>query len=110
MRGDDNLMPILLRATAPLLAWGVHFFFCYAFIAIGCTAGIGEPVQKAVMLAATGAALAAIVAITLRPWRRLFGPAPRSLRDFAAVCGAGLSVMGIGWTVIPLWLLGVCNP
>jgi hypothetical protein len=101
MRGDDHLMPVLLRASAPLLVWGAHFFFCYAFIAIGCIAGIGETMLKAVLLAAT--------ALALGSWRRLDGPAPRRLRDLAALCGAILAIMGMGWTLIPLWLLGVCS-
>jgi hypothetical protein len=109
MRGDDHLMSILLRASAPLLVWGAHFFLCYAFIAIGCTAGIGGTMLKAVVLAATALALAAAVAMAVRPWRRINGPAPGRLRDLAALCGAGLAVMGMGWTLIPLWLLGVCG-
>lgn len=109
MRGDDHLMPILLRASAPLLVWGVHFFLCYAFIAIGCTAGMGQTLLKAVLLAATALALAVSGAMALRSWRRVNGPAPRRLRDLAALCGAGLAVMGVGWTLIPLWLLDVCS-
>ena len=109
MRGDDHLMPILLRATAPLLAWGVHFFACYALIAVGCAGGVAEPVLKGTMLAATALAMAGVAWTALRPWRRLRSPAPRSLRDLAAACGAGLAAVGIGWTAIPLWLLGVCS-
>jgi hypothetical protein len=109
MRDDDRLMPILLRASAPLVVWGVHFFLCYAFIAIGCTAGIGGKMLKAVLLAATALALATVVAMALRSWRRVNGSAPRRLRDLAALCGAGLAAMGVGWTLIPLWLLGVCG-
>lgn len=33
----------------------------------------------------------------------------RRLRDLAASCDAGLAVRGEGWTLIPLWLLGVCG-
>jgi hypothetical protein len=109
MRGDDHLMPVLLRASAPLVVWGVHFFLCYAFIAIGCTAGIGGTMIRAVLLAATALALAAEAAMALRSWRRVNGPAPRRLRDLVALCGAGLAAMGVGWTLIPLWLLGVCG-
>ena len=109
MRGDDHLMSSLLRATAPLLVWGGHFFLCYAFIAIGCTAGLGETMLKAALLAATALALAAVAMMALPPWRRINGPAPRRLRDLAALCSAVLSVMGVGWTLIPLWLLGVCS-
>ena len=109
MRGDDHLMAILLRASAPLLVWGVHFFLCYAFIAIGCTAGISEAMHKAVLLAATALALAAAAAMAVRPWRRIHGPAPGRLRDLATLCGAGLAVMGMAWTLIPLWLLSVCG-
>jgi hypothetical protein len=109
MRGDDHLMPILLRASAPLVLWGAHFFLCYAFIAIGCRAGIGGTVLKAVLLAATALALATVVAMALRSWRRVKGLAPRRLRDLAALCGAGLAAMGVGWMLIPLWLLGVCG-
>lgn len=109
MRGDDHLMPVLLRASAPLLLWGAHFFLCYAFIAVGCTAGLGETMLKSVLLAATALALAAALFMALRSWRRVNGPAPRRLRDLAALCGAALALMGMGWTLIPLWLLGVCG-
>lgn len=71
MRGDDHLMSVLLRASAPLVVWGVHFFLCYAFIAIGCTAGIGGKM----LLAATPLALATVVAMALRSWRRCAAPA-----------------------------------
>jgi hypothetical protein len=109
MRGDDHLMPVLLRASAPLLVWGVHFFLCYGFIAIGCMAGMTETMLKAVLLAAAALALATVAAMGLRSWRRVNGPAPGRLRDLAALCGAGLAAMGVGWTLIPLWLLGVCD-
>lgn len=109
MRGDDHFMSILLRATAPLLVWAGHFFLSYAFIAIGCTAGAGETLLKAVLLAATALALALVALMALPPWRRHQGPAPRRLRDLAALCGAGLAFIGIGWTAVPLWMLGVCG-
>ena len=109
MRGDDHLMPVLLRASAPLLAWGAHCFLCYAFIATGCVAGIGNAMMKPALLAATALALAATVVMVLRSWRRIDGPAPRRLRDLAALCGGVLAIMGMGWTLIPLWLLGVCG-
>jgi hypothetical protein len=66
MRGDGHLMPVLLRASAPLLVWGAHFFLCDGFIAIGCVAGLGETMMKAVLLAATALALAAAVVMVLR--------------------------------------------
>ena len=39
MRAQDRLLTRTLTAVLPLVIWGVHFFFCYAYAAVACQRG-----------------------------------------------------------------------
>ena len=88
MRGDDHLMPVLLRASAPLLVWGARFFLCYAFIATGCVAGIGDALMKAALC---GGVLAQCPFAVLRPMDRLATGTTTSQAG-AHTCGAMVAI------------------
>jgi hypothetical protein len=111
MRTQDRLLTRTLRVTLPLVIWGVHFFFCYAYAAVACQRG-GPP---GTVLAVLGAiSLLAVAAAAL-----LFGQASRVVcRQGAAAPGfyewvtftvAALSLVAIVWTCVPMLMVEVCS-
>lgn len=113
MRAQDRLFRRIGSGTAPLLVWGAHFFFCYAYAAAACMRD--WPARGRVMLLAT--VLAVLLAVWLL-WRALReagrrretgqGKEGASLLDWANIGSAVLGVTGILWTSVPLLLLSLC--
>ena len=108
MRTQDRLLTRTLRATLPLVIWGVHFFFCYAYADVACQHG-GDPgtVLGAVSVLAVGVA-ALLFGRALRVVCRQGVPAPR-LYDWAAFTMAALSLVAIAWTCVPLLMVPMCS-
>jgi len=107
MRTQDRLLSKMTLAVAPLLVWGVHFFFCYAWTAAVCQHG-GDP---AVMLGvasvlAVGAA-ALLLALALR--RLCRAPQPARLIVWVHFASAALALTAIVWTCVPMLMLEMCT-
>lgn len=113
MKRDDDIFRHFLDATAPLLLWVLHFFAAYAFAAAACDSGLadriwlGQPAILLILVVATVAVLLAILLLLVRavmlcrlaPWRLLSG---------ARLGLAVLSLLGLSWVAVPLFLLPVC--
>jgi len=100
--------------TAALALWALHFAFCYAAVAVGCTAILDggaaiTPLQLRLLLAAgTAVAVAAGLRLLYVACRRL-GPAQGDLLPKVRLVGAALAVVGMLWTSLPLALLPLCR-
>ena len=108
MRTQDRLLTRTLAAVLPLVVWGVHFFFCYAWAAVACQRG-GDPAWGlgAVSVLALGAA-ALLCARALRRVCRQGGAAP-ALHDWATLVTAALSLVAIAWTCVPMLMVDLCS-
>ena len=108
MRTEDRLLTRTLRATLPLVIWGVHFFFCYAYAAVACQRGSDS-----------GTALGAVSVLAVGATALLFGQALRvvcrqgsaapGLYDWAAFTVAALSLVAIVWTCVPMLMVEMCS-
>lgn len=112
-RGDDGFFKHFLDATAPLLLWVLHFFTAYAFVAAACDSFLvdrdwgGQPAILVILAVATMMALLAIVLLLVRAVA-LCRVAPRRLLTGARLGLAVLSLMGLVWVAVPLFVLPVC--
>jgi len=108
MRTQDRLLTRTLHATLPLVTWGVHFFFCYAYAAVACQRG-GDPgaVLAAVSVLAVGMA-ALLLVRALRNVCRSGNAAP-GLHDWVTFVTAALALVAIVWSCVPLLMVGLCS-
>ena len=108
MRAQDRLLTHTFTAVLPLVLWGVHFFFCYAYAAVACQRG-SDPawVLGAVSVLAVGAA-ALLFARSLRRVCRQGDAAP-ALHDWATLVTAALSLVAIVWTCVPMLMVEMCS-
>lgn len=97
-------------AAAPLVVWAAHFAFCYLVAEVGChDGGHGAPWRPdaGVQAALVAATLAACGALGWMLWR-----ACRARRAGLVACVRGtaalLSLAGVAWAAVPLWLLPAC--
>ncbi|KQQ36053.1 hypothetical protein ASF61_07555 [Duganella sp. Leaf126] len=107
MRTRDRLLSRVLTVTLPLLVWGVHFFFCYAWAAVACERGAGATLA----LAAASVLAAAVSAVLLaRALRRVCarGQGGAALHDWAALAIAALALVAIAWSCVPLLMVDLC--
>lgn len=123
MRSQDRLLTHVLRAVLPLVIWGAHFFFCYAWAAVACQRGANPAsVLGAVSLLAVGAA-ALLFGQSLRRVCRLHRESqasvqadggataaqpPAGVYAWAQLAMAGLSLAAIIWTCVPMLMVGMC--
>lgn len=108
MRTQDRLLTRTLRATLPLIVWGVHFFFCYAYAAVACQRG-GDP----------GSVLGAVSVLAVAAAALLFGQALRvvcgqgaaapGFYDWIVFTVAALSLVAIVWTCVPMLMVEMCS-
>lgn len=108
----DNFFARAIHGALPLLLWAAHFFASYALVAGRCSPAAIEPgapglLALALMSAAALAACACLLWIALRRVRAAAGDAP--LHDWAALGAAVMAFAGIGWTAVPLFLVGGCG-
>lgn len=93
---DRRFVREMLRGSAPLWVWALHFFAVYVLIAVLCC-GASE--------AALGAASSAssVAALVLVGWLLARGRhmPPGLLRSARLGCGA-LALVGVAWTTAPL--------
>ena len=99
-----NLFTGLLKGTAPLLVWALHFALCYGVVAAQCSPALVATAtpSRTLLLVLSAVALAACVPMLGRHW-------PLRLLDWARAGGAVLALAGIAWTTVPLLLLDGCG-
>jgi hypothetical protein len=108
MNMRDRLFSQTWRATAPLLVWTAHFALCYGLTAAECSPALArQQPSMAVLWLATALALAACAWMLWRARAVLDGGA--GLVQLAQAGSAVLALAGIGWTAVPLLLLGGCG-
>ena len=110
MRAQDRLLPRTLTAVLPLVLWGVHFFFCYAWAAVACERG-SDPAWAlgAVSVLAVGAATVLFVRALRRVCQLREGHASPALHDWATLVTAALSLVAIAWTCVPMLMVDMCS-
>ena len=101
----------LIWGTLPLLVWAAHFAASYVLVAFQCSpAGFvpGNPRHLPLVLM-TIVALAACAVLAWRA-RASFASADEHtpLLDRAAAWTAVLSLIGIVWTSVPMWVVKTC--
>jgi hypothetical protein len=101
MVNHDPLFASVMRVCAPLLVWASHFFFCYAYVAAGCTSGT-------VLGVTTVLALAACCGLLWLSWRSRIGKG--NLLDCGAFLASVLSFVAITWSTLPLIFMAACRP
>ncbi len=116
--------PGLLRLSAPLAVWALHFVAIYSLQGLACSRGLwrapwmGLELVTWVLWGITVAALGAIVAGGLPAWRawtrlradpdgRADTVRARFLHALAALC-ALIATIGVVFTVVPVALLPTC--
>ena len=104
MRTQDGIIPRTLYASAPLLVWGVHFFYCYMFVAASCQRGSDPALGLAL---ASVLALASAGGLTALALRRLCGGA-QGLFTWVAFAIAALSLVAIAWSCLPILMMDLC--
>ena len=108
MNMRERLFGQIWRATAPLVVWAAHFTVCYALAAAECSPALArQQPSTAVLWVATGLALAVCLWMLRRARAVLEGDA--GLVQLAQAGSAVLALAGIGWTAVPLLLLGGCG-
>ena len=116
MQGRESFWSGFAHACLPLAIWAGHFFASYVFVAVGCRAGLdtrtvlGIPLLSLGLMAATLLALAALAWVLLHPGRAR--TAASSSKDAVATSfrrgAAGLSLVAVAWTAVPVLLLRSC--
>jgi predicted dienelactone hydrolase len=97
MKGD-RFVAHARQAVLPLLAWALHFGFCYVFVAAACRAQWEAPLITGTLVAASALAglwLAGLLAAALR-----HRPG-RAVRAGASV----LALLGVAWAALPVLVL-----
>ena len=101
------------RGAMPLGIWALHFSACYVGIAVGCNAGwqrstwLGVPSLQASLALLTLLALSAAGALVWQACRDAAGS--RALLPAVRALTALLTLVGIAWSSVPLWLLPLCR-
>jgi len=102
--------------SAPLVLWAAHFALCYVALALGCTAILGgsmlmtPDLLRLALAAATGIAVLAGLWLLLRAWRAAGpGHGHGGLLGRVRLVVAGLSLVAMLWTGLPLALLPLCH-
>ena len=105
----DKLFFDLVRGTAPLMVWALHFTVCYVLVAAQCSPALAGPQgpSRSLLLGLTLAALAGCALLLWKGWPADTGNA--RLLDWARAGSAVLGACGIAWTAIPLLLLDGCG-
>ena len=111
VQGRESFWSGFLHACLPLAIWAGHFFASYVFVAVGCRAGLdtrfllGLPLLNLALMAATLLALVALAWILLHPGdTRSKDAVGAAFRRGAA----GLSLVAVTWTALPVLLLRSC--
>ena len=97
----------LVQGTAPLVVWGVHFFFSYGCVAAACLrGGGGSGTLIAISLLALGVE-AVMLKLALRHWQAQGGQ-DAGLLAWARAGSALLGVIGVLWSSMPILMLDPC--
>lgn len=105
----EHFLRRVLRATLPLLVWIAYFAFSYGLAAAQCAPGglrAGGP-DRLLLGATTLAALAVCALLAWRGRRELFDRQAGLAQRVGAVL-AVLALVAVGWTGLPLLLVGGC--
>lgn len=103
MQAQDHLLRRMLQPSLPLLAWGMHFFFCY--IVAAEQARFDRVTLIGILLVASLLAWALLGLLCWRALRRLHAGGNISLLHWATAACAVLAAMGVLLTCLPLVLL-----
>lgn len=108
MKNQDHLLSRMLRVVLPLVVWGVHFFFCYAYAAVACERG-GDPATGLVVASVLAVMAAAVLAV--RSLRQVCGPARAApgLEDWASLVSGAFALVAIVWTCVPMLMVEMCS-
>ncbi|HEY5799309.1 MAG TPA: hypothetical protein VIT92_03775 [Burkholderiaceae bacterium] len=106
MSAREPLGRLVLRGSAPLLIWGVHFFVSYVAVAAACTRHAAGPGLRYALIAFSLVALGAVALLARRAWRHV---RQQRLADYAVAAGATLAAIAIAWASVPLLLLDLCD-
>lgn len=103
--GPDSGSSLWRLAGGPL-AWAAHFLLCYATTAIWCAkAGLHAPGGglRLLLWGYTGVALATIVLLGWRAWRR------GQFLGFVAFLLCGLSFVAVLYSALAIAIVGTCR-
>ena len=105
----DKLFLDLVRGTAPLMVWALHFTVCYVLVAAQCSPALAGPQapSRSLLLGLTLAALAACALLLWKGWPADTGKA--RLLDWARAGSAVLGACAVAWTGVVLLLLDGCG-
>jgi hypothetical protein len=106
---NENFGKRLLHGTLPLLVWALHFAFCYGLAAAQCSpAGMRPGGPDRLLLG--GATVLALGACAWLLWRARGVPRrpDAGLLDWAAFLSAGLALVAVAWSGLPILLVAGC--
>lgn len=113
---EDRFLAGARQGVLPLLIWAAHFFLAYAFVAIGCRAGLddvrvaGMPAIMLVLLGVSVLALGWLVGLVVAAvgGRRRDGARHPTLVP-VRLAAAVLALVGVLWTTVPMTWLPPCS-
>ena len=103
----------LARWLAGPLVWGAHFLVVYGSESLLCGVSGGVARHLTLVLAATAAAVAALLAVSALNWRRAAALQDYPATDFVDRLAAALGftgLLGVTWTALPAAFLPACLP
>ena len=103
MHAQDHFLRRMLQPSLPLLAWGIHFFFCY--IVAAEQARLDRATLISTLVIASLLTWALLTVLCWRALRRLHAGGNISLLHWATAACAVLAAMGVLLTCLPLVLL-----
>lgn len=107
----DAFWRSFLHATTPLAIWAGHFFTAYAFVAIGCRAGLDTRTLAGIPVLTLG--LGALTVLALAWLAIIIAKAAGVARASGGRTGvrsgiAILSFVAVAWTALPIALFTSC--
>ena len=114
MRAEAHLTDVLRWLAGPII-WAAHLLIVYASESILCTRGGGADGHFILVLLASAAALAGLLAIVIRGWRGQPARATENLNgsafmDKAAIMLGMLSLIAVLWSAVPALVISACSP
>ena len=116
-RGSMSFAGALLRMSAPLVIWAVHFLVIYALTAIACARGFAATRVLGIDAVSWGIAAATVLAAGAMLFT--IGVAVRRLRPqsngtaafvhWMSAAAGGLALVGILWEALPVLIVPACD-
>jgi hypothetical protein len=107
----------LLRMSAPLVIWAVHFLVIYGLTAIACAHGFGATRVLGIDIVSWGIGAATVVAagamlFTIAAAVRHLRPQSNGTAAFVhwmSAAAGGLALVGVLWEAMPVLIVPVCG-